>query len=160
MGRGFYDLCPFFIGKMMVKIVLIPIVLLCSSSLLFGAMPPETVKRLNSEAQEVLIGEVLDIKNAPYEWCERERLPEESICKYFLLRVEHVFKSNSAKKEGGLVKVRFVEYLTPIRGPRLVRVEIGRLVIIYANQVQFDENVLIPAAAGDSVITIGLPFNR
>lgn len=139
------------------KICFTVTILLLSTSLIFAAMPPETIQSLNSQAEEVLIGEVLEINNAPDEWCRGERLPEKSLCKYFLLRVEHVVKSKNRIREGALVKVRFVEHLTPIRGPRLIKVDIGKIIIIYANQVHFDENALIPAAAGDSVITIGLP---
>jgi hypothetical protein len=140
------------------KSIILILIAISISGIAFGAMPPETINKLNIEADEILIGEIISIHNAPSEWCASDLMPGKSKCRYFLLRVKHAIRSKGSKNEGDIVKICFVEYLTAIRGPKLVRVNIGDLVVVYANHSASEGQVLILPAAGDSVVTIESPL--
>ena len=57
------------------------------------AIPPPSVEKDNWKAKEILIGKVMDIKEAPDEWKRGASYPGRVRPMYFVLKVEHVVKS-------------------------------------------------------------------
>jgi hypothetical protein len=138
--------------------------ILLISDCAFGMLPPDSVEKENWQAQEILIGKVMEIKEAPDEWKQRTNYPGRIRPMYFVLKVEHIVKKSLDVKRGDMLKIYFV-YHPPnptkeerYEGPAPVRVEKGTLVIVYANPSQLGKDVLMPVIAGHSVFCIGMPL--
>lgn len=141
---------------------IIVVAVLLISGLAF-AIPPESVKKDNWQAKEILIGKVMEINEAPDEWKQGGSYPGRVRPMYFVLKVEHVVKSSLNVKIGDMLKIYFLYHPpTPRKeeiymGPAPVRVEKDKLVIVYANPSKLGTDVLIPRMAGHSVFCIGMP---
>ena len=126
--------------------------------------PPGALEKDNWQAGEILIGEVVGIEDAPDKWQQEVNYPGRTKPMYFTLKVEHVVKSAMEVDRGDTLKIYFI-YHPPepkkeeiYMGPMPVRVEKGKLVIVYAEPTSLGKDVLSPRMSGHSVFSLGLPL--
>ncbi|MBL7196774.1 MAG: hypothetical protein ISS47_01600 [Candidatus Omnitrophica bacterium] len=139
-----------FIGLVITSLTLLTIGIILWDAPVLAVPPTELIQERNLNAEEVLIGIVLDIYNAPSDWVLGTY--ESGKLKYFTLGIKQVLKTTHNLKGGDIVKVVFRDFggLMPL-GPAPVRVNKRELIKIYANMITLGENVLKPAIAGHSI---------
>ena len=119
-------------------------------------LPPELIEEKNSKAEEVLVGTVLGIYNAPSNWVYPHENSER--LKYFNFKIEEVQKTAKGLEKGDVIKVVFVDYGPesgiPI-GTTPVKVNLLEKIKIYANPTDLGDNIFKPVLDGLSIVHLG-----
>ena len=115
-------------------------------------LPPEVIDKRNSKAEEVLVGTVWGIYNAPKDWIYPHQDTDK--LKYFNLKIKEIQKTTSGLKVGDIIKIVFVQYGTEAGiavGTTSVKVKIFQKIKIYANAANLGNNIFEPVIDGCSV---------
>jgi hypothetical protein len=122
-------------------------------------LPRELIEERNSRAEEVLVGTVFGIYNAPSNWVYPHENSER--LKYFNLRIEEVQKTAKGLEKGDVIKVVFVGYGPesgiPI-GTTQVKVSLLEKIKIYANPTNFGDEIFEPVIDGRSIEHLGCNY--
>jgi len=115
--------------------------------------PPEVIRERNLEADLIVIGEVLDVK-------ESDKTPN------FVVRIEHIIKGPKDIDKGNQITVVFRpspsekgEIGHRVQGLEVVKVQVGSLVVVYLEQSKSHPGFYKPLLEGLSVITIRKPLS-
>jgi len=110
--------------------------------------PPEVIRERNLEADLIVIGEVVDLK-------QDDKTPN------FVVRIEHIIKGPKDIDRGNQITVVFRpspsekgEISYHVQGMDPVRVQVGSLVVVYLEQSRSHPGFYRPLLEGLSVITI------
>ena len=138
-------------------VILIGILIIVTPFTVVAELPTELIEEKNSKADEVLIGTILGIYNAPRDFC----LPIGKL-KYFHLRIEKVQKTVKGLEKGDIVKVLFTDYkiesgITLI-GTTPVKVNSLEKIKIYANLTDFEDEIFEPVIDGRSIEHLGFNY--
>ena len=124
-------------------------------------LPPELIEEKNRKAEEVFVGTVLGIYNAPSDWIYPHENSER--LKYFNLEIKEIQKTTKGLEKGAVVKVVFVDYelksgsevligTTPVRINSLERIK------IYVNPTDLGDTIFEPAIEGYSIEHLGYNY--
>jgi len=138
----------------MLQMFLAILVIGCLIPVMAAAIPPpEVIRKRNLEAELIVIGEVLEVK-------EDNKTPN------FVVRIGHVIKGPKDINKGNQIKVFFrpsphekAEIGSRIQGMDLVRVQVGSLVVVYLERSPSHPGFYRPLLEGLSVITIRKPLS-
>lgn len=115
-------------------------------------LPIEVIKERNSKAEEILVGTVWGIYNAPKDWIYPHKNTDR--LKYFNLRIKEVQKTTSGLKVGDIIKIVFVQYGTEAGiaiGTTPVKIKLFQKIKIYADPTNLGNNIFEPVIDGLSI---------
>ena len=135
--------------------ILVIISFIALSGSVKAASSPKDITESNSNAEEILIGIVEDIQDAPSDWrFEDARVGR---LKYFTYKVTNIVKTNHSIQEGDRIKVVYTDYYeSSVQGQPPIGIQEKEVVKIYANSTVLGEDVFEPVNAGDSIEMRGI----
>ena len=134
---------------------------------IMALMPPEDMIKRNLEAQHIVIGEVVEKGETSFKKEEAVKNEKHSPDRFFVVRVSHIVKGDLTIKPKDRIRIlcdrplktskELPKFDAKIVGIRLIKVDIGSVVILYIDPLLDHPGYYRPLAAGASVITIGRP---
>jgi hypothetical protein len=129
--------------------LLATLLIVCLIPVMVAAIPPpQVIRERNLEADLIVIGEVVDVK-------QDDETPN------FVVRIEHIIKGPKDIDRGNQIKVLFRpspsekgEIGHRVQGMDPVRVQVGSLVVVYLEQSPSHPGLYRPLLEGLSVVTI------
>ena len=134
-------------------------ILMSAVPVVVAELPAEIFEEKNANAEEVLVGTVLGIYDAPSNWVYSH--DDQGRLKYFSLRIEEVQKTAKGLEKGDIIKVVFVDYglkSSFMVGANPIRVNLLEKIKIYANPTDFGNNIFEPAIGAYSIEHLGYNY--